>query len=89
MKVVVFGFPASTNPEAFRTFWRAERSSSAVRMKVCNGKPGPEIFVRPILEPKMEVPSTPRKINMEPESTPLENQTIIFRFYVNLPGCNL
>ena len=32
---------------------------------------------------------TPRKINMEPENTPLEkehhlNQTIIFRFYVNL-----
>ena len=36
---------------------------------------------------------TPRKINMEPENTPLEIrkiifQTLIFRFYVNLPGCN-
>ena len=35
---------------------------------------------------------TPRKINMEPTNTPLEeenhlNQTIIFRFYVNLQGC--
>ena len=35
---------------------------------------------------------TPRKINMESENTPLEKeiifQTIIFRFYVNLRGCN-
>ncbi len=35
----------------------------------------------------------PYKINMEPENTSLEeenhlNQTIIFRFYVNLRGCN-
>ena len=35
---------------------------------------------------------TPRKINMEPEDTPLEkenhlNQTIIFRFCVNFRGC--
>ena len=36
---------------------------------------------------------TPRKMNMEPENTSLEIrkiifQTLIFRFYVNLPGCN-
>ena len=35
---------------------------------------------------------TPRKINMEPKNHPIEkenhlNQTIIFRFHVNLPGC--
>ena len=37
--------------------------------------------------------NTPGKINMEPENTPLERrnifQTIIFRLYVNLGGCNL
>ena len=36
--------------------------------------------------------STPRKINMEPENASLEkvklsSKPIIFRFYVNLPGC--
>ena len=35
---------------------------------------------------------TPRKINMEPENTPLEEENylpmlIMFKFYVNLPGC--
>jgi len=38
--------------------------------------------------------TTPQKINMEPKNHTIEkenhlNQTIIFRFYVNLPGCNL
>ena len=34
---------------------------------------------------------TPRKINMEPENTPLEKENhlpIIFRFYVSLRGCS-
>jgi len=36
---------------------------------------------------------TPPKINMEPENEPLEEEipieTFIFRFHVDLPGCNM
>ena len=39
------------------------------------------------LQEKGEYLNTPWKINMEPKYHQLKSQTIIFRFYANLPGC--
>ena len=73
-----------------RCGWRPNLTTRCQRVRYVRPE---KVGERHMAHAKTEQGSTPPKINMEPENTLLEEeiifQTIIFRFYVNLRGCNL